>query len=153
MGYKKEEINRLANEFANGNDESFNNLLTNHLTEIIGIQLAKNYKGYPYWDDLKQEVLLYLWQKKESIRKSIKKSKMSPSNYLWGFIRSRLKEIIDKINTSPSGLTDLRRSEFDEDREATKKTKAEDIDVVGFDDLTGNEKRELGVETDEDDWD
>ena len=66
--YKNQTINELAEKYiTNEDDKVFGDLLTK-LSSLIDSQLAKNYSSMKsFWEDMKQDVLLKLWENRRGL--------------------------------------------------------------------------------------
>ena len=86
--YDKKLINKLSKRYAkkrDGIDE-----LLRALEPIIDIQMGKNYSSMKeYWDDMKQDVLLKIWENRKAIRQQILRGD-NPDQLFWNRVRNWL---------------------------------------------------------------
>ena len=88
--YNKALINKLAKRYATKRENDTFTQLLQELTPIIDIQLGKNYSSLKeYWDDLRQDVLLKLWENRFNIKKMISAG-VEPCQFLYERIRTWL---------------------------------------------------------------
>ena len=126
--YQKEEIERLAKKYVETQEEEVFEALIKALESLINVQLGKNYSSVkPFWDDLRQEILLRVSKNRGGLL--ITQSK-SLYQYLYSFIRyqlyRRVKELYyDSLNKN----------------------------IIAFDDLGFKQKMKLGIEPSDESYD
>jgi len=139
--YNPEEIRRLAKEYVRtGDTRIFEKLLTEQLSDIIDIQLAKKYKGLrEYWGDIRQDILLQFWKwavegtaKGVNLRESLKKASTKD---FYNFFYLRI-----------STFLYYRVAELEKEYESLK------TNVTFFDDLPMQWKTKFGIELEDKDW-
>lgn len=150
MGYQKEQINELADNYGITKDEATFNELLECLKDIIRIQLAQNYGNFREdWDDLEQEVIIRLWKRRNNLESA--KNYINKSQYYWGIIRGYLNDCFRQSKGEPAGITGLRKTPFPDpedekkDVKRRKDTLAGDVNVMTFEEIIWDEKEEQYV--------
>ena len=135
--FDAERINQLAQEYVETSDDSvFERLMLEELEPMIGVQLGKNYismKGF--WEDMRQEVLLYLWKNRESVKTT--KSR-NCYRFYYQRIRQTLNAMVTNGNRNPTRITlkrGMKISSYDVQRD----------NVTFLDNLSNANKLELGI--------
>jgi len=134
--FDQKNLIRLAEEYVNTSDDTvFERLMAEELDALIGIQLGKNYMSVrEFWEDMKQEVMMYLWKNRETV-----KSTKSRSYYQFYYIRirGRLNHIVTNQNRTNrnSYKTGMKISSYDSQNDA----------VIAFDNLSLKDKKDLGL--------
>jgi len=95
--YNPDRIQTLTENYIRTKDDAvFEYLLFSQLAQIVSVQLGKNYASQKRnWEDLKQETLFYLWEKRELVFKTNAEVYV---RYYWLTIRRFLRELQDKKN-------------------------------------------------------
>lgn len=135
--FNSERINQLAQEYVRTSDDAvFERLMLEELKPMIRVQLGKNYTSIKdFWEDMRQEVLLYLWKNRENVKTT--KSK-SCYRFYYQKIRYVLNMIVENWNRTPTRVTLKRGMKI-------KTYDSQMVNVTFFDDLSLEEKIELGI--------
>lgn len=110
--YQNQAINGLAERFITKEDDQIFESLLTELSSLIDSQLAKKYSSMKsFWEDMKQDVLLKLWENRRGLH-SIKSENLSQyfyrniQRYLYRSC-TRIKRQYDCFNPKAISLEDI----------------------------------------------
>lgn len=136
--FNSERINQLAQEYVRTSDDAvFERLMLEELEPLINVQLGRNYTSIKdFWEDMRQEMLLYLWKNRKSVKTT--KSKVYYGWY-WKIIRAGLNYIVNKEDGNGSRkrnghVMKLQNYDFNRDN------------IFYFNDLSLLDKINLGID-------
>jgi len=143
--YQKEEVEWLAKEYVETEYDANNNCgtyspdlvfeaLIKALEPLINVQLGKNYSSLkPFWNDLKQEVLLKIYKNRGNL--GFTKTKLYARHY-YARIQTHLFRAAKKVKGKFNKEKNIARVGYD----------SYNPDIKCLEELSIEEKRKLGIE-------